>query len=199
VRGRRSALGAGLLLLGWAAAPAASGREREPTPEELTNYRLAPAYALWLLGPIRHLASDEERAAYLALDDDEAAARFIAEFWERRGGIRPFPPTPGWLFEQRAAEADVLYREGHHLGRATDRGTIYVLYGPPMETRFEAAERLGAAAIEIWRYPKDAPPGLDGERPKALYSFQRDEDGVTRLHSAPVRRRLVGAEPPAGG
>ncbi|MGH9464397.1 MAG: GWxTD domain-containing protein [Thermoanaerobaculia bacterium] len=178
-----------------AALPTA-GRERAPSAEELTNYQLAPAYALWLLGPISRLADDEERDAYLALSDDEAAAQFIHEFWERRGGMRPFPPTPAYLFEQRAAEADVLYREGLHVGHATDRGTIYVLYGPPGETRFEASPSPGGEAVEVWLYPKDTQPGLDGQPPKGLYTFRRDAEGLTRFYNLPVRRRLVGAEEP---
>ena len=187
--------------LGWglalavAAVPAA-GRERQPSAEELTNFQLGPELARWLVGPLARLASAEERAEYLRLADAAAAERFIAAFWERRGGIRPFPPTPGYLFAQRVAEADVLYRDGHHLGHRTDRGTIYVLYGPPAATRFEASPSPGGEPVEIWLYAKAAPPGLDGESPKGLYSFRREEDGVTRFYNVPVRRRLISLEDP---
>ncbi len=193
---RRRWLGLGLAAsLALAAWPAA-GRERTSPPEELTNFQLGPGLATWLVGPLSRLASPEERVAYLRLADDAAAERFIAEFWERRGGIRPFPPTPGYLFQERVARADVLYGEGHHAGHRTDRGTIYVLYGAPAATEFEASPSNRGEPVEIWRYPKDALPGLDGEPPKGFYSFRRGEDGVTRFYNLPARQRLIGLEGP---
>ncbi len=188
----------GLALAGALAGASTAAGARAPSAEELTNFQLGPEHARWLVGPIARLASEAERAEYLRLADDAAAGRFIAAFWERRGGLRSFPPTPGHLFQERAAEADVLYREGHHVGRSTDRGTIYVLYGPPAATRFEPSPTPGGGAVEIWRYPKEASPGLDGERPKTLYSFRREEDGLTRFYRAPIQRRLGGSGEPAG-
>ncbi len=181
-----AALGFALLAVG---APLAAQRDKLPPAEELTNFQLGPDYAQWLVGPIAALATEEERRGYLGLADDAAAEGFIAAFWERRGGIRPFPPTLGYTFQQRVAEADVLYREGPHVGHRTDRGLIYVLYGPPAGTRFEASPSPGGEPVEIWSYA-DAGPGLDGSRPKRQYSFRRGEDGVTRFFSLAVRRRL---------
>jgi GWxTD domain-containing protein len=194
-RGRWLGLGLAATLVAWPLA----GGERTPPPEELTNFRLGPDLATWLVGPLSRLASAEERTAYLQLADDAAAERFIAEFWERRGGIRPFPPTPGYLFQERVARADVLYREGHHAGHRTDRGTIYALHGAPAAIEFEASPSPGGEPIEIWLYPKDAPPGLDGDSPKRVYSFRRSADGVTRFHSAPIRRRMIDAADPPDG
>lgn len=169
-----------------------------PEPAEVTNFLLAPELAQWLVGPIFHLTTPEEQEEYLALASDEAALEFIEGFWERRGPHRRFPPAgTRFLFEDRVTEADVLYREGHHVGHRTDRGTVYVLYGAPAEVRFEASPTPGGEPIEIWHYPDGTPPGLDGEQPPDLYTF-RKQDGVTRLFNAPVQRRLPGAERPIG-
>lgn len=182
--------------LGGAAHAKGKGTESAPDPAQITNVLLAPELAQWLVGPIFHMATPEERAEYLALASDEAARELIERFWERRGPHRRFPPAgTRFVFEDRVAEADVLYREGHHVGRRTDRGTVYVLYGPPADIRFEAAPRPGGEPIELWTYPDDAPPGLDGQPPRNLYAFQK-QGNVTRLVNVPVRRRLPSGERP---
>jgi len=174
------------------------GSAPAPDPAEVTNFLLEPELAQWLVGPIFHLATPEEREEYLALASDEAALEFIERFWEDRGPHRRFPPAgTRFVFEDRVTEANVLYREGHHVGHRTDRGTVYVLYGAPADVRFEASPTPGGEPIEIWHYPDESPPGLGGEKPRNLYTF-RKQDGVTRLFNAPVRRRLPGAERPIG-
>lgn len=189
-----------VLLLGGRAVSGGrdKGPESAPAPSEITNFLLAPELAQWLVGPVYQMATPEEREEYLELSSDEAAREFIERFWERRGPHRRFPPAgKRYVFEDRVEEADVLYREGGRPGHATDRGTIYVLYGPPAESRFEASPTPGGEPIELWVYPEDAPPGLDGERPRRIYTF-REVDGETRFFHAPLRRRLPGAERPVG-
>lgn len=190
------------LLLGIVGAGAgharSKGPESAPEPSEITNFRLDPELAQWMIGPIYQMATPEERKEFLALASDADAEAFIEAFWERRGPHRRFPPAgTRYVFEDRLEEADVLYREGARIGHRTDRGTVYVLYGPPAEVEFEASPTPGGEPIEVWRYPADAPPGLDGERPRSLYTF-RKVDGLTRSFNAPVRRRLPGARRPIG-
>lgn len=195
---RLSTVGLALVL---AAGPAvvqarSKGPEGAPEPAEITNFLLGPDLAQWLVGPIYQMATPEERAEYLTLTSDAAAETFIESFWERRGPHRRFPPAgTRFVFEDRLEEADVLYREGPRIGHRTDRGTLYVLYGPPAEVAFEASPRPGEEPLEIWRYPADAPAGLDGQRPKALYTF-RTVDGATVLFNAPLGGRRPGAVRP---
>lgn len=201
-RARRTALLLVAAALVLAAPCQARGKGKgpagAPAAAELTNILLEPELAQWMVGPIYHLATPEERREYLSLTSDEEARTFIEAFWERRGPHRRFPPAgTRFVFEDRVAEADVLYREGHHVGHRTDRGTVYVLYGPPADIRFEAAPRPGGEPIELWAYPDDAPPGLDGQPPRNLYAFQK-QDNVTRLVNVPVRRRLPSGERPIG-
>jgi GWxTD domain-containing protein len=170
------------------------GPARPPDSAEITNIRLAPALAKWLVGPIYQMATAEERAGYLAVATDEEARAFIERFWERRGPHREFPPAgTRFVFDERVAEADVLYRDGHHVGHRTDRGTVYVLYGPPTEIRFEASPTPAGEPVEIWSYPDESPAGLDGGRPRSLYAF-RKQAGLTQLFNVPVKRRLPGGE-----
>ncbi len=191
--------GALLALLGAAAlfllAGCGSGGVGAPSsrPGELVNSRLGPDYASWLVGPIARIATPEEIETYSHLTGDFAAADFIESFWSRHDPDPDAPGNPVRLeFEQRAADADRLYGEGGVLGRRTDRGTIYVLYGKPETISFEVSPRDGSA-IEVWSYAEDAPPGLDGKRPERFYWFHK-QGGSTTFYR-PGARIIV---PPPG-
>jgi GWxTD domain-containing protein len=143
----------------------------------VSNPLLSPTYSQWLVGPIGRMASREEIAAYLGLSSDEAAAAFIEAFWERRD---PYPlrednPLRD-TFEARAAEADRLYSEAGYLGRRTARGTVYVLYGEPEEVDYEVSPHPDDPPITVWKYPADAPPGLDGRQPERWVRFIKRGD-----------------------
>jgi GWxTD domain-containing protein len=165
------ALATGLL---WLGACSAGPPARDAA--DLTNSRLRPAYAQWLVGPIAAMATPEEEQEFLALEDDFAAADFIEAFWSRRD---PDPSLPGnavrETFERRVEEADRLFGESGVSGRKTARGVIHVLYGEPERTDYEIP-RNGGPAVEVWFYPEDAPAGLDGRPPDGSYRFQKVGD-----------------------
>jgi GWxTD domain-containing protein len=169
-------------------ALAAPARPAAPSRDaiELTNFRLSPDHSQWLVGAIAWMAEESEIQQYLALSDDQAAESFITEFWSRRSA--PFPAEqPRAVFERRAVEADRRFSESARLGRRTDRGTIYVLYGEAEEVTFEMPtrpSRLRQEPIEVWAYPRDAEAGLDGEQPKRRYFFVK-KDTVTTFSSPP--------------
>jgi GWxTD domain-containing protein len=187
---------AGLVLTLGAVSVAYAGR---PPYEnfELIHPLLGPQHSQWLVGPISWMATRQEIDDYLALTTDEAAQRFIEEWWARRN---PYPQRPDntvrELFEERAQKADSLYPESGLPGRRTDRGVIYVLYGEPEEVDYQVGPERGDPLVEVWTYPKGAPEGLDGEKPNRGYRFIQRE-GVTRFYERQnprqrqdVRRRL---------
>lgn len=181
-------LTAASLLAGSPAGAAERGKRR--SADELINVFLAPGNAQWLVGPIARLAGDDEIDAYLAITDDEVAERFIAEFWSRR---KPVAGAPGLTarqqFEHLAKEADRRYSEATFSGRRTDRGTIFILYGPPDEVDYKPARRARYGEVEIWLYER-ARVGLDGRAPKRAYHFiQRDD--LTRFAEGPEMPRLL--------
>ena len=172
------------------AGPAEGGRWR--SAGELINIFLAPGNAQWLVGPIALMASDEEVDAYLEITSDEAAERFIDSFWSRRGPLEDSPGlTARQQFEQLAEEADRLYSEQTLRGRHTDRGTIFILYGPPDRVDHKPVRRprvgrfrsppvgSGKGVVERWLYDGDR-VGLDGRQPKRAYRFIRRND-LTRF------------------
>lgn len=151
-----------------AAAQAPHNRSRG----ELINPFLSPELGDWVVGPISWLLSRDEIDAYLRLASDTAARQFIEEFWLEHSEIRE-------IFDSRATEADKRFGEGLVTGRHTDRGTIFVLYGEPQEVEYEEFRDVLDPDVEVWRYDRKAPPGLDGRKPSRRYRFAKEGDLTT--------------------
>ena len=133
------------------------------------------------------MATQTEIEEYMAISTDDEAAAFIGKFWELRGGGAVWPATNKQkIFDERVADADKFYSEGTFRGSATDRGTIFVLYGPPAQTKYEAHPKNRGAPIEVWFYVPETTEGLDGSKPDAIYLF-RDTGEVTTFYRGPRR------------
>lgn len=165
--------------------------EREvPSAEELFNPYLDLDHSHWLVGPIAHIATDEEIEAFLALRSDDEAKGFVEGFWARRNeGTAVFQDTPEEIFAARVAEADKRFSESAFPGSRTDRGMTWILYGPPETVTAEVPERVGDPAAELWRYPEGA-AGLNGLAPESVYRFVKDGD-LTVFLSEGLRRRIA--------
>lgn len=172
-----------LVLGALGSADAAKRRGGRDAALELVNPHLGPEYAQWLVGAIVRLATPDEVDAYLALTDDAAAARFVEAFWAR---LDPAPDRPDnpvrEAYDKRAAEADKRYSEAGYLGRRTDRGTTYVLFGPPTDVDYQISPDPDDGPIEIWEYKSGVSAGLNGERPARAYRFIKRGD-LTRLYT----------------
>lgn len=186
---RRLGLALALGVLAAGATHAADSLERLH-PDDLINPFLGPGYASWLVGPVGQLADEEERTLYLLLESDDQAAAFVDEFWSRRdSGLRR-------QFDLRATEADKRYSESGRLGRRTDRGMVYILFGDPEKTEWEEHRDIDDPDVQLWTYAKSAAKGLNGRKPARRYRFARDGD-VMRLFSndpadpANRRRRML--------
>ena len=81
---------------------------------------------------MRWIIRPEERAAFLRLGNNQDRERFIEEFWKRRD---PTPDTVENEFKEehyrRIAYANMHFGWQKVQGWETDRGRIYILYGPP--------------------------------------------------------------------
>ena len=163
---------------------------------DLNNTYLSPALSQWLIGAVSRMATAEEVQAYLALRDDTAATAFIEQFWARRD---PDPSRAGNplrdLFAQREKDADRRFSEAGYLGRRTDRGRIYVLYGEPVKIDFEINPQQGNPPVERWSYGVDAQPGLDRRHPAPVYRFVKNGD-LTVFYTLPLSQRGTLIEPP---
>ncbi|HYE16214.1 MAG TPA: GWxTD domain-containing protein [Pyrinomonadaceae bacterium] len=87
----------------------------------------------WLAEDVSYIITDEERKAFKKLVTDEEREQFIEAFWRRRD---PDPDTEvnEYLEEhyERVAYANQHFSSGIP-GWKTDRGRIYIMYGPPHE------------------------------------------------------------------
>jgi GWxTD domain-containing protein len=105
------------------------------------------------LSKVRYIITSEERGTFLLLPDAEKP-RFIEDFWKRRD---PDPETEENEFKteyfSRIERATKLFIGEGLPGWLTDRGRIYVLFGPPME---RLTQPVGGDATtrcqEVWYY-----------------------------------------------
>jgi len=91
---------------------------------------LSKTYKKWLDEDVRWIITDEEQKAFKLLSNDEERDQFIEAFWQRRD---PTPDTIENEFKEehyrRMAYANEHFAAGIP-GWKTDRGRIYVMYGP---------------------------------------------------------------------
>lgn len=140
------------------------------------NPFLGPEYASWMTGAVGAIASEAERQQFQLLESDAAAAAFVTEFWQQpgRGEIKE-------LYDRRFSEAEKRFAEGVYPGGRSDRGAIFILYGEPESIEYEEFRDIDEPDVEIWRYPKKAERGLDGERPARQYRFVKVGDRTRRF------------------
>jgi GWxTD domain-containing protein len=91
------------------------------------------AYKKWLNEDVVYIISSEERSAFLHLSTNEERESFIETFWQRRN---PDQDSPENTFKEehyrRIAYANEHYASGIP-GWKTDRGRIYIMWGPADE------------------------------------------------------------------
>jgi GWxTD domain-containing protein len=97
------------------------------------NVELSKTYKKWLNEDVVWIITDEERAAFKQLSNDEERDNFIEAFWQRRD---PTPDTEENEYKEehyrRIAYANEHFAAGIP-GWKSDRGRIYIMYGPADE------------------------------------------------------------------
>jgi TonB family protein len=111
-------------------------------------------YQKWIDQDVRWDITPPERTAFLQLPTDEERDHFIEQFW-----LRHDPPgSPHDTFRtehyRRIAYANEHFAAGN-AGWETDRGHIYIVYGPPNAI---ANHSVDGRSYEVWRY--NSAPGL---------------------------------------
>ena len=120
----------GVLLLPLAVVEAQKkrDRQRERSLRRETQDRFLKK---WLKQDVSFIITSEERDAFKSLSSDEERYQFIEQFWLRRD---PNPDTVVNEFRdehyRRIAYANERFTSGK-MGWKTDRGRIYIMYGPP--------------------------------------------------------------------
>jgi GWxTD domain-containing protein len=125
---------------------------------------LSKTYKKWLDEDVRWIITDEEQKAFKLLSNDEERDQFIEAFWQRRD---PTPDTIENEFKEehyrRMAYANEHFAAGIP-GWKTDRGRIYIMYGPADEIEAhpsggsyqrpmdEGGGETSTYPFEDWRY-----------------------------------------------
>src|SRR6202163_1139130 len=158
-----------------ASSPGKTNPDTDPLKRPLTEKQkkqnskslkieLSKTYKKWLDEDVRWIITDEEQKAFKLLSNDEERDQFIEAFWQRRD---PTPDTIENEFKEehyrRMAYANEHYAAGIP-GWKSDRGRIYIMYGPadeieshpsggsyerPME---EGGGETSTFPFEDWRY-----------------------------------------------
>jgi len=140
-----------------------SEKERKRREDRLRKELEGP-YRKWLNEDVLYIITDEERTAFKRMSTDEEREQFIEQFWLRRD---PSPDSQENEFKEehyrRIAYANERYASGIP-GWKTDRGRIYITFGPPDENEShpsggtyerpfeEGGGTTSTYPFEKWRY-----------------------------------------------
>ncbi len=139
---------AGILTV--AAALALTAWQSTPPPAAQQN-----SWQSWVNEDVTYIITAEERSAFQALNTDDERRQFAAQFWERRN------PTPGAAENPFKEEhyRRIAYANGRFTSRSgvpgwkTDRGRIYITFGPPDEIdAHPSGNGTTTLPFEDWRY-----------------------------------------------
>jgi TonB family protein len=132
---------AAVALTAWQQAPAPQTESADTSP-----------YGKWLNEDVLYIITDRERAEYKKLTTDGERDQFIEHFWLVRD---PTPGTPeNELKEEhyrRIAFANEHFASANLPGWKTDRGRIYIPWGPPDEIDAHSGDG-SVFPYEMWRY-----------------------------------------------
>jgi GWxTD domain-containing protein len=162
--------------------------------------QLTTPYRKWLNEDVAYIIADQERQAFKSLTSDEEREQFITQFWQRRD------PTPATAENEYKEEhyRRIAYANEHFAtssmpnlpGWKTDRGRIYITYGPPDEIEDHSAggfyqrppqEGNGATStypFQQWRYRF-----IDGVGNNVIIEFvDPTKTGEFRMTSDPAEK-----------
>jgi GWxTD domain-containing protein len=150
----------------------------QPNGYKEAIHRLPESARYWLVEDAVYIITPDERCAFLHLETNEEREQFIAQFWYRRTAD-PSSPNGGFKTEhyRRIAFANEKYG-GVITGWKTDRGRMYVLFGPPDSVDFAADRKAEGAApnpetdtefhpMEKWLYRC-----IEGVGEKVVFHFE---------------------------
>jgi len=138
--------------------------KEEKRRQKALRTEMETPYKKWLSDEVPYIITDQERAAFKKLTTDDEREAFIENFWERRN---PNPESPENEFKEeyyrRIAYANEHFASGLP-GWKTDRGRIYIMYGPADEVEShpsggsyerpmsEGGGETSTYPFEQWRY-----------------------------------------------
>ncbi|PYV64918.1 MAG: GWxTD domain-containing protein [Acidobacteria bacterium] len=157
------------------------GEKRRKENAKSFKHELSDPDKKWLNEDVRWIISDEERKAFMQLSNEEEREKFIEAFWDRRN---PNPDSEDNEFKdehyRRIEYANEHFPAGKP-GWMTDRGRIYIVFGPPDEIEShpsggsyerpmeEGGGETSTYPFEDWRYRH-----IDGIGEEVIVEFVDD-------------------------
>ena len=205
---------AGVLLSGPNAKPVpvlvAQVRAAPPAPQlapPTPDQKVDSPYRHWLNEDVAYIITDRERAAFKALQSDAEREHFIEQFWLVRD---PTPNTPENEFKEEHYRR-IAYANEHYAsqipGWKTDRGRVYITYGPPDEIEshpsggsYQKPPQDGGGTVttvpfEQWLYHT-----IEGIGTNVIIEFvDPQHNGEYRMTADPLEKEVAAAAANGGG
>ncbi len=197
------------------AAPAPAKRETVAKPltakqlkakEAALKKELETPYKKWMDEDVLYIISDEERKAFHQLNTDEEREQFVEQFWLRRD---PTPDSEENEYKEehyrRIAYANEHYASGIP-GWRTDRGRIYIQFGPPDEIEshssggsYERPMSEGGGETETYPFEQWRYRYIDGIGQEIRIEFvDKTMSGEYRMTMDPTEKDALVNVPNAG-
>ncbi len=164
--------------------PRLSKKERERRRRSLEKELNRP-FQRWLKEDVAYIITEEERKTFKRLQNAEEREQFIEQFWLRRD------PTPDSVENEykeevyrRIAYANQYFGSGF-AGWRSDRGRIYITFGPPDERE----ENVGGG---MYQRPMDEGGGFTQTYPFERWRYRYLEDIGTNIEIEFVDKTLTG-------
>jgi GWxTD domain-containing protein len=108
-------------------------KKEQKRREKQLRKELEGPWKKWMNEDVIYIITDEEKSAFKHLQTDEEREQFVEQFWKRRD---PTPDTEENEYKEELYRR-IAYSNEHYAsgipGWKTDRGMIYIKYGPPDE------------------------------------------------------------------
>src|SRR6266496_1983976 len=155
--------------------------KRKKQNAKALKHELSDEDKKWLNEDVRWIITDDERKAFMQLSNEEEREKFIESFWDRRN---PDPDSEDNEFKdehyRRIEYANEHFPAGKP-GWMTDRGRMYIVFGPPDEIEShpsggsyqrpmeEGGGETSTYPFEDWRYRH-----IDGIGEQVIIEFVDD-------------------------
>ena len=103
------------------------------------------------LWPIADGADKERIINHSVKKDPQIMKNFVADFWQRRAADTANPVKLWADYYKKVQQVMVLFKCGKQKGYYTDRGRVYLQYGPPNQ-RSQQNNENNTYPYEIWQY-----------------------------------------------
>ena len=186
--------------------PRLSKKERERRRRSLEKELNRP-FEKWLKEDVAYIITSEERASFKRLQNAEEREQFIEQFWIRRD---PTPDTAENEYREemyrRVAYANEHFGSGVP-GWKTDRGRIYITFGPPDQRemhptggQYRRPFELGGGSSTAYPWEKWRYRYIEGMDPNVEIEFvDKFQTGEYRMAFGPEEKNVMAGNIPGSG